>query len=133
MTRIVPTRDYQPDKVGIIVDPVARQLWEQSHCECQLCGTTCGLQTHHLVGGVSGGRSDEPCNFLRTCVYCHMRCEGFDVFAGPVKHKRLLFGEQLWLKSVCDPHEWNPKRLKELYRMALPDLIPIKGYISRTA
>lgn len=124
MSRIVPQRDYI-DKVGIVTDLMVRAKWAGEHHFCQYCGRSdmlVGLQTHHIIGGVSGGRSDEPCNFLRLCNRDHDRAEGLIVVERGERYQPISLAQQLWLKRESDPHEWNPQRLKELYRRELPEL-----------
>lgn len=58
-----------------------------SHGCCAACGADWRpLHIHHIIGG-RGGRSDEPCNFLRLCFHpCHALAEGLDV-RGPSMKK----------------------------------------------
>lgn len=121
MSRYPIHRRWQQENAGIIRDMVARAKWAGNHQECQFCGTTWNLQTHHIIGGVSGGRSDEPCNFLRVCEFHHDRCEGKIRVIRGVRYFPIPLSQQLWVKRECDSEEWNPTRLAQLNHAELPE------------
>ncbi len=95
----------------------ARVTW------CEACGQGQnlhhfrGLEIHHII---KRGRSDERCNLIKLCWFCHMRAE-----ATSAPDTWLPLGVILSIKKLRDPEGWDADRLAELRLRPLPDLIPI--------
>lgn len=106
MTRIVIPRDV-PIKRNVVSNPKRRRKWAESRPSCYFCGTTMGVETHHIVGG-SGKRSDEPCNFVRACGACHRKIHG-------TEKPKISLVSVLTAKRAADPDEYDFDRLQELH------------------
>ncbi len=81
----LPSRDERPhrDKTKPLRAGMSRTEWGRQHPFCMACGAgEYGLHvltTHELIGG-RGGRSQEPCNWLRLGMHpCHDLATGLDV------------------------------------------------------
>lgn len=106
MTRLV-FPDRKPLHVrGVVRNARLRRKWAENKSACYFCGTTLGVETHHIVGG-SGKRSDEPCNFVRACGLCHRRIHGTAV-------PRIPLVDVLTAKRDFDPDEYDFDRLQVL-------------------
>ena len=106
MTRLV-FPDRKPLHVrGVVRNAKLRRKWAESRSSCYFCGTTLGVETHHIVGG-SGKRSDEPCNFVRACGKCHRKIHKTERPGIPLVHV-------LTTKRAMDPDEYDFDRLQEL-------------------
>lgn len=141
-------------------NPALAAKWGRAHDFCAACGAgEYGLHVltnHHIIPG-SGGRSDEPCNWLRLGMHvCHDLASGLDV-RRPGSHVRcetcgdrnpscrwckgrgitwkpgtllpkITLGIALSLKLRCDPDEVDWDRLQELRGSKLPNLEPIPQF-----
>ena len=111
---------------NITTDIDVRGAWSLEHDRCQVCHVPwersgwLGLATHHIIHG-SNGRSDEPCNLLRTCSRCHDMIHDGQYRDEIMKEllPTITLGMVLWVKSHTD--EWDAERLTELYHRNLPD------------
>lgn len=108
--RIIPTREPY-EKLNVVRDPTAAIRWRaEQKQECMICGweesyalgCVRRLEVDHVAG--AAGRSDEPCNFLLVCTFCHK-----DKHAGKTKLDELLAAKQL-----CDPSNYDRKRVLQL-------------------
>lgn len=115
-------------KSHAVHDKEAVWRWSREHDTCACCHAYVGmigtiLETHHII---KAGRSDEPCNLLRLCRFCHKLAEGEKVPHPSGGHwPNLSLAMCLKLKMEADPHEWKPERLAELRHSNLPDLKPL--------
>lgn len=71
------------EKTQPLKSSAVRTEWGRQHTRCMACGAgeygTHVLTTHELIGG-RGGRSQEPCNWLRLGMHpCHDLATGLDV------------------------------------------------------
>lgn len=114
----------------------ARVAWGRRHDFCAACGAReYGLHvltTHEIIGG-QGGRSQEPCNWLRLGWHaCHQLASGLDVRGPAWTHRtmgripgdllpKITLGIALSMKLRCDPDEVDWDRLQELRGSRLPD------------
>lgn len=152
------TRD-QPRRKAVH-NPVLAAKWGRSKPFCAACGAgEYGLHVltnHHVIPG-SGGRSDEPCNWLRLGMHvCHDLASGLDVRGEPrwvrchecgpgilsckscmgfgwvhesgILLPKITLGIALSLKMRADPDEVDLERLQELRGSRLPDLEPIPQF-----
>lgn len=116
-------------------DPEGYAMWALRHRYCHACGipyySTQGrrwpisLTTHHII---KCHRSDEPCNLLRLCGYCHELAENRIVTHEGEILPYLGLAICLTVKKFTDPDSWNPERLAELYHRPLPDLEDIPDW-----
>lgn len=118
-------------RANAVDDEKGYAMWALKHRYCHACGVPFykasrerwpGLTTHHMV---KCHRSDEPCNLLRLCGYCHPLAENQDI-----KHRGELLPHiglaiALTIKKRTDPWSWNPERLEELYHRPLPEMAQI--------
>jgi hypothetical protein len=106
-------------------------MWALRNRFCHACGIPFykagklrypGLQNHHMV---KSHRSDEFCNLLRLCGWCHSLAENQEVIYNgePLPHIGLAVA--LMIKKWTDPEAWNPMRLEELYHRPLPEPKPV--------
>ena len=125
-------------KRGVVKDKHRRKAWAYAQLDrCMVCGIPYirslyarfphGLHVHHIIGG-TGGRSDEPCNFLLVCDRCHRMLHGERVPDGRGgRFPRLNRSHALWCKREANPDESDPERLAVLaFRKSLagPEELP---------
>jgi hypothetical protein len=117
----------QPRRKAVHGGGAARVAWGRRHDVCAACGAgeygTHVLTTHEIIGG-SGGRSQEPCNWLRLgWEPCHLLASGLDCRGEKNWFlPKITLGIALSLKLRCDPDEVDWDRLQELRGSKLPDL-----------
>lgn len=108
-------RQIDESKLGVVRNDHLRTQWAKRHPVCQLrfdAPHSEALQTHHIAQ--AAGRSDEVCNFLRTCQYCHDM-----IHAGLVSFETVVAA-----KAVGDPDEFSLCRVLRLKGMAFsPELL----------
>lgn len=114
------------ERANAVDDSREYAMWALRHRYCMACGVPYykagkerwpGLTTHHII---KSHRSDEPCNLLRLCGYCHELAENRDVIHEGVLLPHLGLAICLTLKRLTDPDAWNPERLAALYHRPLP-------------
>jgi len=54
---------------------VGNEIYERANYQCELCGSTKGLQKHHIVKRSQGGK-DTKANQILTCWDCHHGTNG---------------------------------------------------------
>ena len=113
MSRIVPIREPIKSR-EVVHSEHARRKWASTRLRCyfdrQNCHSNVGMHTHHIVGG--SGRSDEACNLIRVCAYCHRRIHRTE---RPV----ITLYDVLMAKLDHDPKEYDLDRIEELRGSAI--------------
>lgn len=109
---------------GPVRDEDARRRWMLAHAHCQACGVPAfrarppGHSVHHII---KPGRSDEPCNLLLLCHYCHEAAENRAVI-GPdgLPVPRLSWRACLTLKMFREPAQFSLTRVSALLYTLAP-------------
>ncbi len=132
-------------KIHSVPEGPDRVEWGRKRTWCYACGAgeygVHVLTTHEIVGG-RGGRSQEPCNWLRLGMHpCHDLATGHDIrsFIEKINNGHLLtvpggllpkltLAIQLTLKQLRDPEEWTEMRLTVLHGRRLPAAEPIPEF-----
>ena len=78
-----------------------------------------GLELHHMIPrSLAPGLREEPANFILLCRICHMRCENMHVVDEDTgkSMEPIDLETQLYYKSLRDPSNHSPRKLKKHYR-----------------
>jgi hypothetical protein len=112
MKRTPLKRSTKPIKQRIPVKTKKQLQWEKEHTECELCGSTINLETHHIQGRLTHPELlNEPSNWARLCG---------PLWSAPGCHELVRLGKiNLWkqrdkLLGRIVPKDWKREFYAEL-------------------
>ena len=84
-------------------------IYERANYQCELCGSTTGLQKHHIVKRSQLGK-DNPANLILLCWHCHHSTTGVHGREGNKLDLQLKAGLEWYYRQSMD----NEKKLRQL-------------------